>query len=1253
MRKYFIILACLILISSTVISIQSLGEEEKILSSPTRGQLDFGDGNYQYRSMWLEGYQIVNISEVRTVVDYARRYNFNCLSPLINGDHRGVFYNSSIYPKHPDVRWDFDPLMELIREAHKYGIQVHPWWHTMIERSFYYENPEWGVVSSSGYRSTAWINPAYPEARSHVRNATMEVVSNYPIDGIKLDTIRYPSSAYSFDDYSIEKFNNSGLTDYNEFRRMQITETVELIYNSIMERKPWLWVSADVFSSSWSRANGVFQEPEVWSDAGLIDYITPMLYTTSTSSYSSNLENDLNTVSCPIVAGTYIYIPGNTAHGSVPNETAGIELMLEQVNISNSLGAWGICGFAYKFLREYPSYGRALRDGPFSLKAQCPLKEQDRPVEKTRWDFDIDHDREGWNIYDSGHFYPEGGVWSISGSKRAKLLSPRLNFSSSDINVIEISMLIEEGINCSLRIYWGQIKAVIDENRMIERKIMGDGEWGLHSIHLDGSSRWDGMISYLFIVPQFETRSNITIDLVSLHWMPYCIREFSYLGPFTVGGDQDLMDRKFIENEGQVFPRPGDTQNGRQWRTHSFQRDLVDFRFLFGTITYNVVYSHIFVRSDKRQELELRAGSSDGIKVWVNGDLRINSSISRPVSPDQNVATVTVEKGMNSLFVKLAGYLNEFSYYLRFTSPGNDTADGLRYFNSIPVIDAPDFHQENQFWSTSKDIDLSWSAHSTITDIDHSIITLDLVFLKNTSSSYVTLNNLSDGHHNICVRAVDELGFMGNDSTLEFGVDTVSPLISGPHTELNHTKNIWIDWNWTLLREPVSGMDGYEVIVTYGQPGSYFTTLEPEMIRNDHYRLSSRIVDGFAYYMRVRSISNSGRVFSSKTAGPVVVDITPPPPPTMLRSHLLDPVNMTYVIEWDKVDDNVMDGLDHYEVVIDNGTGEVNILETKSSSFYFRRVYGSNPSFRVRGVDKAGNIGVTSKPFKLDLVKPKASIGNISAKNAGELISIGSEGSSDPDGKIISYQWIVNEELLSTDEELFLTLEKGVYNILLKVTDDIGMSDRDEMIIQVENEEDGSFRYWLVSNSIKDHMLPVINKTVPVYTPEKEEKVDPLITARSDLIGLFLPLFSGLFAISILIYFSFLYKRMRLEEGKRSSGFDMEEKDEWGGPPNWRRFADENALRSRSYHNHLKPPPNPNQTMNNLSTPNIGYYLSALEPDDEIIMDDEMELDEIDMIDEDEIVFDEFDDLEDYEELEELEITDWDEIEMDEEEVEQ
>ncbi len=1157
----FLFLSALIILSSSQGSIAVTGDrldqEPKI--DPTRGQLVLDEETYEYRSMWIEGYQIVNISEVQSVVELARKFNFNCLSPLINGDYRGVFYDSKIFPKHPDVRWDFDPLMELIKEAHKYGIQVHPWWHTMVDRFFYSEHPEWGCVSSGGNPTGSWINPAYPEARSYVKNVTMEMVTNYPIDGLKLDTIRYPNSAYSYDSYTIEKFNSSGMSDFNVFRIQQITETVDLIYRSIMEKKPWLWVGADIFSSSWSRLNGVFQEPEVWSGVGTIDYVTPMLYTTSIPSYSSNLQTDLDGMSCPVVAGTYIFVPGNTAHGSVPNETAGIQLMLDQVNSALSMGAWGICGFAYKFLREYPSYGQALKDGPFSIKAICPIKEQSIPVKKTIWDFDTDHDREGWNLLDAGHFYPDGGVWSVSGSTDAKFLSPRLNLSSTDINVLEISLLLEEGSNCTLKIYWGQIAAKMDENRMIEKVVNGNGEWNLQSIHLDQDPRWDGVITYLFIVPVFEKRSNITIDLVSLHWMPYCIREFAYLGPFTAGGDQDLLDREFIENEGNILPSPGEIMGGRQWDLHTVDRDLIDFRLVFGKLTYNVVYAHIFVRSNDEKEIELRVGSSDGLKVWVNGEMSISSAKSRTVSPDQNITIVRLEKGMNSLFIKLAGYINEFSYYIRFTDIGNQTVQGLEYYSHIPLIEGPEIYLENGTWLTSHDIEVSWSQPGSLTRISSYQVSLDSTEPIIVEDPILSLLGLEEGPHSLTINAIDELGFRGYSTTVEFGIDTTDPVVTGPFTEGDYTNDNLIKWNWSLEHIPVSGLFGYEAEVSYRSPdGSVFITMDPEMVGEESYTLNRRIIDGYTYYLKLRSISNSGNSFTSRTSDPIIVDLSAPPDPKGIRTVLLDPLNLTYNIDWDEVEDNVKDGLDHYQVLIKTGIENWHVLmETSSNSFTYSRSIGTDPSFRIRSIDRAGNIGELSDTIELEMKDPLAVIGDVSTDLAGEIITISSEGSTDIDGLITKYQWKLDDNVISTDKDLKLTLEKGVFNILLTVWDDTGLKDVEERILIVEEFGESSIRYWIVSSSIMDVFLPVINSTVIVDSPQEEKGKDPLITARADVIQIFLLLFTGLFIVSILIYYSLLFMKMRIEVIPNMDPESIDDNEEFGGPPNWRNHGND------------------------------------------------------------------------------------------------
>jgi uncharacterized lipoprotein YddW (UPF0748 family) len=1229
-RIIYIFILIIMILSSFISQIQgdSGYNDDLIEPSPQPVMEDTGG---QYRSMWLEGYQIVNRSEVIAVVEYARKFHFNCLSPLINGDSRGVFYNSSRFPKHPDVKWDFDPLMDLIRESHKYGIQVHPWWHTMIDPYFIYDHPEWGCVSSGGSTSGYWINPAYEEARSYIRNSTMEVVRNYPIDGIKLDTIRYPNSAYSFDDYSIEKFNRSGLSDYDAFRRLQITETVELIYDSIMEEKPWIWVGADIFSNSWSRMTGVFQEPELWSSRGIMDYVTPMLYTTSLSSFTTNLQNDIAEISCHVVAGTYIYIPGNTAHGSVPNETVGIELMLDQVNTAISSGAWGICGFAYKFLREYPSYGRALRDGPFSNETNCPVKNTNIPVNRSRWDFDKDHDREGWLLQDSGYFYPDGGVWSITGSREPKLISPRLNISAEDINVIEISLLLEEGVNCTIEIFWGHIKPVLDPYRSIKKEINGTGEWKLHSLHLDQKQRWEGLISYFIIVAQFGERANLTLDLVSLHWMPYCIKEFSYLGPFTAGGNEDLLDREFIENEGSVMPGLNENTGGREWKALSLERDLVDFRLIFGKVSYNVVYAHVFVQSEMNRTLVLKAGSSDGIKCWLNGDLQIVSREPRSISPDQNEIQVRINKGINSLLVKLAGYTNEFSFFLRFATLQNSSVEGLDYYSTIPEIEGPIFNIINGSWLISSDVHLSWDVPESITDISHFQYTLDGGKIRNISSSDLYFEDLEDGFHEVSISAVDALGFKGKESQVLFGVDTVIPRLNGPFIERSHTNKNEIYWNWSLIEEPTSDIDHYECIVSYGDPGgSFFTSMETHHTVENDFTLTENIVDGFVYYLKVRSISQSGRYYISPTSEPVIVDHSAPPPPSNIVPEITDRDNMTYIIQWDEIEDNVRDGMNSYEILIDNGTGEFfSYQETKSNLFSFNRRFGTNPLFKIRSVDKAGNLGRYSKIFDLELKGPVANIVIQDDPEAGKIIEISSEGSFDEDGKITGYLWKLDEIEISTDSYLKTTFEKGVYNILLTIWDDTGFKDTEEIILVVDESSEGSLRSWIIDGSMKDDFLPIINITVPVYNDEVEEKENPLLDTRNDVVNIFLIVFSSFFIISILVYFSFLYKRMRIENVQSTENSMDETTDDWGGPPDWRKIA-ENGLRAKNPY--LSKNNNPFQpTMSLKAAPEFSNFNPIQSPSRE-------DAEEIDFIVEDgnEISLDEVD------EFEELSIDDWD-----------
>jgi hypothetical protein len=58
-------------------------------------------------------------------------------------------------------------------------------------------------------------------------------------------------------------------------------------------------------------------------------------------------------------------------------------------------------------------------------------------------------------------------------------------------------------------------------------------------------------------------------------------------------------------------------------------------------------------------------GSSDSVKVWVNGEEVHTSTDTRTCSPDQDRFSVPLKKGPNSLLLKVTNATDDWSFCLR------------------------------------------------------------------------------------------------------------------------------------------------------------------------------------------------------------------------------------------------------------------------------------------------------------------------------------------------------------------------------------------------------------------------------------------------------------------------------------------------------------------------------------------------------------------------------------------------------------
>jgi len=1081
MRSTIVLLIlAILLIPSISVVVSGSSDEDKyhpMEDIPLVGYPQQDGGNddrlFEYRSMWMEGYQIVNISEIKAVVKFARENNFNCLSPLINGHYLGVFYNSTIFPKYPEVKWDFDPLMELIKEAHKYNIQVMPWFHTMYSRPALIEHPQWRDMSRYGSYSWYWMDPSNPEVRSFLINETKELFENYPLDGIKLDTIRYGGSSMGYTPFAQQKYLDEGWTDYSDFRRNQITEVVEIIYNTIMDLTPWVWVGADIWHSYLSWYNYVFQDSRTWAQMGIIDFVTTMSYTTSRTSFANNLADNIANFNVPVVSGPYVYVPGNTAHGSVPNEQAGIDLLLDQTRSSRSQGALGTCNFAYKFLRSWPSYARALKNGPFSEKAICPLKEQKIPVKTTEWEFDTDHDRRGWRTTNTGQFYPIDGKWSVVGVADPGFMSPLLNITSWGINVIELTM-ISDARKGNISIYWSSTKTTFLEHNRIDVELANTADWELYSVHLDSSSRWQGPIHYVRIVTKFQDQTNITIDKIKLTWAPYCIRNWSFLGPFYSGTSEGLLERSFIDHEGSPLPRIGDVSSGRTWKKYEEERDKTDFVDEFGTIEDAVVYSHVYIRSTYEGIVEMRHGSSDGSRIWLNGEEIFSFEGERYVSPDENLTYTYLNKGINTLILKQAVFGEEISFFLRFTIPGNGSIEGLEYFSERPVLEPPLILSPSEEWLSNRDVVLIWDDPEVKIGLDHYEVSIDNGPFFNNIEGSVFFKDLPNGEHDVAIRCIDNLGFIGKEAKITIKIDDEIPIISEPIPDDHIVHEQRIHWDWEDLSTPISGIIQYRVTVVGWYPGSgkENTLIDGFPIQKTEYTLSYDIDDGHRYRIKVMAVSGSGLIYNTTSSQSVLVDSTPPTAPYGISIDHIRPGTRDYMLSWTESRENTKEGIEYYEVWKKIGNLPWVLHSTTSdTSMILRRPVGYTLQVKVRAKDRSSLFGDFSGVRETDNIPPTPQIIEPKAIIEGKPIKISTLDIQDPDGEITLRRWFVDGILVSSMDDIILTMDFGEHEIRLWVIDDQGKQGEDIILVNVGSDNaqdlDTSVKGWLKHTSVE------------------------------------------------------------------------------------------------------------------------------------------------------------------------------------------
>ena len=334
-----------------------------------------------------EAGRIAQQQELCDKLDLLKEANFNLvfLQTRIRGD---LIYPSSIEPMNKVFSgrhgYDpgYDPLAFAIGECHKRGLECHAWIITYplgkadeVRRKGKQTVVRLKPELCKLYNGEWYLNPGMPGASDYILAIVREIVTNYDVDGIHFDHIRYPENAYAFpDEDTYRRYGKS--QSLRAWRQDNINRLVETVYDWVKENKPWVQVSASPLGkykplpqapNAGLTALDVYQDPQEWLRKKKQDMLVPMMYYKGNYFYPfvDNWTDNSN--------GRYI-APGLGIYKLAPGE-AGWTLkdVASQIEYVRASGAGGLTFFrgAQLFGNTKGIYA-ALKDKYFKYPALLP-----------------------------------------------------------------------------------------------------------------------------------------------------------------------------------------------------------------------------------------------------------------------------------------------------------------------------------------------------------------------------------------------------------------------------------------------------------------------------------------------------------------------------------------------------------------------------------------------------------------------------------------------------------------------------------------------------------------------------------------------------------------------------------------------------------------------------------------------------------------------------------------------------------------
>ena len=291
------------------------------------------------RYLWVIRDVLKSKKSIDDMVNFAIEKNINHLFVQVRG--RGDSFYESQFTSRSQIlsESEFDPLAYLLDTANGKGINIHAWvnvyflWSSKslpkderhilhMQQQWLDTTEEWPVdvgkqlemVAVNNNSEGLFLSPNHPDVNEYLIKVFRELITNYDIDGLHLDYIRYQDAEYGRNPYAIAQFKSESGNDpgpwflemerstiasprlianmkrWNNFKRKAVTSLVKDTRALVDKVRPDCIISAAVKPNLYVARERYFQEWNVWLAAGYLDWVVPMNYSSKKREFARNID---------------------------------------------------------------------------------------------------------------------------------------------------------------------------------------------------------------------------------------------------------------------------------------------------------------------------------------------------------------------------------------------------------------------------------------------------------------------------------------------------------------------------------------------------------------------------------------------------------------------------------------------------------------------------------------------------------------------------------------------------------------------------------------------------------------------------------------------------------------------------------------------------------------------------------------------------------------------------------------------------